>query len=118
MNIETRFWKKVNKTEGCWIWTASTTGGYGQFWTGTHTVRAHRWSFEQAHGPIPEGLVLDHLCRNRACVRPEHLRACSQRQNVFAPGSQSPAAVRVRSAEGFVSQVERDILDECYAWAD
>lgn len=56
--------------------------GYGQFWDGTKTVRAHRFSYELARGKIPEGLDLDHLCRNRACVRPDHLEPVTDKENV------------------------------------
>ena len=78
-----RYWVKVEKTDECWIWTATVTSwGYGQFWLNGKHVKAHRYSFELAHGPIAEGLDIDHLCHNRACVRPEHLRAATRKQNM------------------------------------
>jgi hypothetical protein len=92
-SIEERFWAKVDKTEGCWLWKAAISGGrrgakergYGYFGiTSKNIVRAHRWSYEQAYGPIPRGLVLDHLCRVARCVRPEHLRAVTQAENIRA----------------------------------
>ena len=68
-----RFWAKVNKTETCWLWMATTNPkGYGRFRDGK-AVSAHRWAYEQVAGPIPEGLQLDHLCRVRNCVNPAHL---------------------------------------------
>lgn len=71
---DVRFWCKVEKTETCWLWTAGRNDdGYGLFWDGTATVRAHRWAYEALVGPIPEGLHLDHLCRVRHCVNPAHL---------------------------------------------
>lgn len=79
-----RLWSKVKKTEGCWTWTASIgSGGYGQMRLGTKTVRAHRLAYELVVGPIPEGLVIDHLCRNRACVRPDHLEPVTARENTL-----------------------------------
>nr|WP_221374348.1 HNH endonuclease signature motif containing protein [Actinoplanes polyasparticus] len=84
---EVRFWVKVDKdgpspstfrNRGpCWQWTAGTTKqGYGGFHpTKTSMVLAHRWSYEALIGPIPDGLVIDHLCRNRRCVNPRHLEA-------------------------------------------
>ncbi len=48
----------------CWPWLGQTSNGYGRFWTGERSVAAHRFAFEQDRGPVPSGLVLDHLCRN------------------------------------------------------
>ena len=61
-----RFWEKVNKGDGCWVWTAATAQGYGVFGlTGGAQVNAHRWAYEQEYGPIPEGLQVDHTCHNQ-----------------------------------------------------
>lgn len=81
---EQRFWAKVQKTDDCWLWTASVLkkrGGYGQFNDGSTMVRAHRFSWELAHGPIPTGLDIDHVCRVRRCVNPDHLRLATRKQN-------------------------------------
>jgi hypothetical protein len=88
-----RFWAKVDKTDdGCWKWTAATKGkGYGNFWMNGGFYNAHRLSWEDVNGPIPDGLVIDHLCRNPPCVRPDHLRVVTQRENLFAEGSLFPA---------------------------
>lgn len=67
-----RFWAKVNKTDGCWLWTASGEP-YGQFWLNGKYVGAHRYAYESLVGPIPEGLTLDHGCLVKRCVRPDHL---------------------------------------------
>lgn len=81
---EERFWSKVEKTEGCWIWVAGLkSDGYAQFSIAGKTVPAHRYSYEIANGGLPTGLVIDHLCRNRGCVRPSHLEAVTQRQNLL-----------------------------------
>lgn len=81
-----RFWEKVDKAApgGCWIWQASLFfSGYGQFQVGHAKIRAHRWAYEREFGPIPDGLVLDHLCRERRCVNPAHLEAVTDRENVL-----------------------------------
>lgn len=82
MDVEGRFWGKVQVTDGCWLWTAGTDGkGYGKFHLDGRARRAHRVSYEWTIGPIPPGLTLDHLCRNRACVRPSHLEPVGQAEN-------------------------------------
>jgi hypothetical protein len=81
-----RFWRHVTKSDGCWIWNGTVNKfGYGQF--GIHVDGkwkprgAHRIAYELSKGPIPEGLQLDHLCRNRRCVNPSHLEPVSNREN-------------------------------------
>jgi hypothetical protein len=78
-----RFLTKVRITADCWTWIASTNdNGYGQFYVGEQKFSAHRWSYELLVGPVPDGKELDHLCRNRACVRPSHLEPVTHLENV------------------------------------
>jgi hypothetical protein len=79
-----RFWSKVEPTGFCWNWTASLKGGgYGQYWNDArNNVYAHRHAYELLVGPIPKGLVLDHLCRNPSCVNPDHLEPVVQGENI------------------------------------
>lgn len=67
----------------CWLWTGSVNRvtGYAQTHRDGRTIAAHRASWEKRFGPIPAGLTLDHLCRQRSCINPEHLEPVSQREN-------------------------------------
>lgn len=81
-----RFAEKVALTEnGCLEWIAGINGpGYGTFAAGGgRTVMAHRWSYEHHVGPIPSGHDIDHLCRNRKCVHPDHLEPVTTSENLF-----------------------------------
>ncbi len=87
INPEVRFFAKIeeNPETGCWNWNASLDkDGYGRFhWDAARkTVRAHQFAYSYFREPIPAGLELDHLCRNRQCANPEHLEAVPHRVNV------------------------------------
>jgi len=81
-----RFWRKVSKTDSCWIWMAGvTSSGYGQFMVGKSPsikAYAHRFSWTLAHGPIPDGLFVCHRCDTPRCVRPDHLFLGTARENM------------------------------------
>ena len=67
------FWGKVRRDGECWMWIAGKHDGYGRFRLKGSPHYAHRLAYQTYVGAIPDGMVIDHLCRNRACVRPEHL---------------------------------------------
>ena len=80
------FWAKVDKSdpEGCWLWTGALSDGYGSFGIEGHRTKgAHRYAYETLVGPVPSGLQLDHLCRVRNCVNPDHLEPVTQRENLL-----------------------------------
>ena len=85
-----RFWAKVQKTETCWLWTGAWASrwGHGKFMDDGHrNVKAHRWAYEALVGPIPEGLTLDHLCRNPPCVNPAHMEPVTLAENLRRQGA-------------------------------
>lgn len=69
--------------DGCWEWTGPKRRGYGVFGSDKKVHIAHRKSFELFIGPIAKGLVIDHLCRNKACINPLHLEVVTNKENVL-----------------------------------
>lgn len=100
------FWRRVLVVgEGCWLWDGPiNNNGYGVAGVKREpgipatSIGAHRLAYELLVGPIPDGLHLDHLCRNRACVRPDHLEPVTQLENMRR------GTIRERSAEGCLSR--------------
>lgn len=84
MNRPEEFWARVDRGRDCWTWRGYVMPqGYGQAtWRGRQW-RSHRLAYELVRGPIPDGLTLDHLCRNKACVNPAHLEPVTDRENVL-----------------------------------
>jgi hypothetical protein len=85
-NTTMRFWAKVSKGPGCWLWTAATRHGYGAFGVPLGNARqrvaqAHRVAYELAKGKIPDGAVIMHTCDTPLCVNPDHLRCGSMSDN-------------------------------------
>ncbi len=85
---EIRFMRHVSPcpNTGCWFWTGAGVGQYGTFkigGAGTKQFLAHRFSYLIHKGPIPDGLELDHLCRVRCCVNPDHLEPVTRQENIL-----------------------------------
>jgi hypothetical protein len=92
-----RFWTHVRKdgASGCWVWASyRTRSGYGRFSVGDIDLRAHRVSWILVRGQLNPGDTLDHLCRNRACVNPDHLEVVDHRTNIMR--GESPTAINAR----------------------
>lgn len=107
-SLAERFWAKVDRSDpaGCWIWVGTRlVGGYGKLQYRKRQLLAHRVAYELVRGPIPDGLVIDHLCRVRHCVNPDHLEVVESRENTRR--GMSPSAVANRTdicAKGHVGQ--------------
>lgn len=102
VTLEDRFWSKVSfgGWDGCWLWTgAPDKDGYGRYTRQRH--RPHRFAYELLVGPVPEGLVLDHVaawgCGNPACVNPLHLEPVTTRENILR--GTGPTAVNAVATE-------------------
>lgn len=92
---EERFWRAVDASGVCWEWTGFLTEGYGRFQPSVgQTVSTHLWAYRTLVGPVPDGMELDHRCRNRCCVNPDHLQPVTKVINILRGGS--PHAVNAR----------------------
>jgi hypothetical protein len=104
----------IHPKTGCWVWTGHrNAAGYGRVAAGDSRkiLYAHRVAWEMWYGPIPDGLTIDHLCRNTSCVNPAHLEAVAHRVNVLR--SSCPAALnaqKTRCDQGH----EFDLLNTIY----
>ncbi len=88
----------VKKTETCWIWTGiKNNKGYAKVTCGGKTLQGHRFIYEALKGKIEDGLVIDHLCRNSACVNPEHLEPVTQQENTLR--GNGPASINAKKIE-------------------
>ena len=80
---DSRFWRHVDDSGNCWEWKGTKDRkGYGQFTVNKKHFFAHRWAYEALVGPIAVGMVVDHLCRNRACCNPSHMEIVTPVENV------------------------------------
>ena len=127
------FWARVDRSGKCWIWTGATSAGYGVFKFRGTRILAHRYSIQRLTGQSAAGTMVDHLCRNKACVNPQHLRLATNgenQQNLRGARSSSKSGVlgvhwepRKNRWEAEVQADGRRVrkhfltLDEAEAWA-
>lgn len=122
--LAVRFWAKVDRRDDdeCWEWTGSRVArGYGHFAVDGRYPHAHRVAYELVVGPIPEGMQLDHLCRNPACVNPAHLEPVSPRVNTLRGiGGAAERAARTHCPQGHAydeANTKRDAQNRRYCQA-
>lgn len=113
-SFEERFASQVAVAGECWIWTGASVRGYGFIERNGEKVMAHRAAFEKANGPISDGVQIDHICRNRSCVRASHLRLATNKENAENRGVPSTnrsghrGVSRYRDGIRWVAQVKHN----------
>ncbi len=128
--LEERFWRYVRKGPACWQWTgprnkSNPAKAYGRIVFHGVARPAHRIGYELLVGPIPEEMTVDHLCRNKLCVNPDHLEIVSRGENARRHMSSIPACVnghafdeantRHHKGKRFCRQCSRDNWHRHYA---
>lgn len=115
--LSQRFEQKVQRTEGCWLWTGALGGGkgdgrYGLIKHQGCTHGAHRVSYEMHKGPIPAGMEVMHQCDNPRCVNPDHLRLGTHLDNMrdmYSKGRRE-SAVGMRNGAGKLSEAQKETI--------
>lgn len=109
------FWAKVNRTEGCWIWTGSIKprNGYGNVMIQGENHNAHRWAYAEAKGPIPKGMEVMHTCDVPACVNPDHMKLGTHIENMLDCKAKGRTTMGERNKRGKLTEAQaRAVLAE------
>lgn len=85
---------RIDDAAGCWLWTGPLSDGYARAWIGGSDALLHRVVYGVLKAPIPDGLVIDHLCRQRNCLNPEHLEPVTNRENLVRGSTLAAANVK------------------------
>ena len=116
-SVEEAFSGRTSREGECLIWTGSKDGsGYGKLRRSGKDIKVHRYAWERENGPIPDGMVIDHKCWNRACVEVEHLRLATRSENsAYTNGAYSTnASTGIRNVsrigDGFRVKVGRKVF--------
>lgn len=105
----------IDSITGCWIWTgAQSPRGYTKKGIGGKRIQAHRYMWEKFNGPIPEGMVMDHLCRNPSCANPDHLEPVTHTENVRRGNSTKLTVDQVREIRALAESCTRTELARRY----
>lgn len=111
-----RFWSRVRKTDNCWYWLGSTSMGYGQIRAYGSYWKSHRFSYLIHKGEIPKGLCVMHICDNKLCVNPEHLKVGTHKENSQDMVDKGRSAHNSGEKHGMsrLTQVQVDKIRELY----
>jgi len=117
MRFEDRLALIAGGPDECWVWRWASSGGYGQVTINGRRLLTHRAAYELLIGPIPAGLVIDHLCKNPGCVNPAHLEPVTQRENVLRGLSPSAlCAVKTECPQGHPYDEKNTITRKGYRY--
>ncbi len=113
-DIAERFWEKVVKSDGCWMWSGATsTRGYGRFAVSVQdkSAEAHRMSWMLTHGSVPPGQCVLHRCDTPPCVRPDHLFIGTKRDNAIDRQQKGRSASQIGFNNANAKVSESDVID-------